>query len=127
MSCLFESLGRFVNVHPTQLREEICKYLLTDPTLVGELRASMIVEHQPDIKNSGDTSDVRLKSYVSEMSKSIVMGGAIEIMAFCKLYNKNVIVKNVRAMPHIKPIEFVHENATSTITLTWTGGHYDPA
>jgi hypothetical protein len=132
MSCLFESLGRFINVHPSQLRSEICNYLMSDPVLIGELTASMIVEYQPDIitldesVNDPVNNTSRLKKYVSEMSKSIVMGGAIEIMAFCKIYNKNVTVKPI-ITPNMKPIEFVNDNATQTFTITWNGGHYEPS
>lgn len=128
MSCLFESLGRFVNLHPSQLRAEICNYLISDPVLVGELKTSQIVEHQPDIctttyENQDEQS--KLKKYVSEMSKPIVMGGAVEIIAFCNMYKKNVVVRQINH-PDMKHIEFIGENSTHTIAISWNGGHYEP-
>lgn len=118
MSCLFESLGRFVNKYPNELREEICAFFDTDPELIDNMRLSAIIEHQSDVKNTN------LQTYTSEMRKSYVMGGAIEIMAFCKIYKTNV---HVKVLSNGNVIEFVNDPSTKKyIVLKWNGGHYDP-
>ena len=120
MSCLFESLSRFVNTQPGDLRRIICVYLSTNPKLAG-IDAYECVENQPDIiTGNGDL----LKTYVNEMSKSHVMGGAIEIMAFCQLYKKNVKVEVIHK--HVKPIEFISCDSYPWVVVTWNGGHYEP-
>lgn len=122
MSCLFESLGKFVHVHPKELRFIICVYLSTNPDLAG-IKASECVEMQPDIPS--DSSDNPLAKYIHQMSQTHVMGGAIEITAFCQLYKHNVRV-NVIHIPNSKSIEFTIDESYPWATVTWNGGHYEP-
>jgi hypothetical protein len=124
MSCLFESLCKSVNLHPLHLRLEICKYLSTDPILFDDLHASIIVNHQPDISTSTTNGKDSLSQYICEMSSPITMGGAIEIISFCKMFNKNVIVKHLNS--NSKPIEFITDHSNHTIVITWNGGHFEP-
>jgi hypothetical protein len=61
------------------------------------------------------------------MRNTSTWGGAIEIQAACNLYNVNITVRNYRDN-NGKNIEFlpVTNQASRTIELEWTGGHYEP-
>ena len=95
MSCLFESLSKFVNIHPTDLRQKICDFLQTNPRLMDGMSAEEIAKFD---------SDLPLDRYVFIMRQCSTMGGAIEIKAFCSLFYKNV---KVYSQPNQKIIEFM--------------------
>lgn len=120
MSCLFVSLGHFVNINDSDLRAKICEFLSTDPPIIDDLKCSQIIEFQPDIQASD------LTTYINKMKNSHVMGGAIEISAFTKIFNVNVKVKSSRLCDNGSEIEFVSDPNNKWITLIWTGNHYDP-
>ena len=115
MSCLFDSLSTFSDGMPSQiLRLHICDYLQTNPVLLDNLRAEDVVKHE---------LDVSLNSYVNTMRLPSTMGGATEIRAFTKLFNKNIFVKSI---PNNKVIEFIENPHYKWVGLVWTGGHFDP-
>jgi hypothetical protein len=124
MSCLFNSLSKFVPVNSTDLRNQICDYLLTDPILMDNAKASEVIQWE---------SNVDLNTYVNNMRKLSTWGGAIEIRCFVKLYNISVhvmIIKTLTQGPHkltIKTyIEFISESNEKTIKISWNGFHYEP-
>lgn len=126
MSCLFNSLSHFIPENSTQLRNKICDYLLTNPVLIDDLSTKDVI-----LFDSGKS----LEQYVSHMRKTSTWGGAIEIRAFCNIYGKNVVVRNIRRRENTK-IHFINEvikdklnvngNDEATYHITWSGGHYEP-
>lgn len=120
MSCLFESLSKFIifnknQLEHNQLREQICKYLNTNPKLYDE-NANKIVSF---------TYNISLNDYVSEMNKQNTWGSAIEIKSFCNIYNIIVIVEH-----NNNQIKFLPSNNNQkplyVITIGYTGNHYFP-
>lgn len=126
MSCLFNSLSHFIPENSTQLRNKICDYLMTNPTLMDNLSAMETIKFD---------SNMSLQQYVNRMRKTSTWGGAIEIRAFCNIYKRNVVVRNIRRRENTK-IHFVNEdmrdklnvngNDETTYHITWSGGHYEP-
>jgi hypothetical protein len=114
MSCLFDSLAQFVDMHSHDLRQGICDFLQTNPKLTDDMSAENVVQFE---------SGVPLERYVVNMRQATVMGGATEIKAFCIIFKRNVKVKSE---PNDKIIEFVVRDDYPFVGLRWTGGHYDP-
>ena len=113
MSCLFNSLSKFVSLSSNELRQGICDYLSTNPLLIDDLHTDVIVK---------DENGQDLNVYVSSMRDANTMGGAIEIRAFCKVFKMNILVKS---LPNNRDIEFLTEEATCTKTITWSGNHFE--
>jgi len=117
MSCLFNSLSRFIKdetVDGTSLRAIICNYLSTNPLLMMDgidLTAIIFAE-------TGMDTD----TYIGLMRNPSTFGGAIEIRAFTKIFNFNVRVKSI---PNGKHIDFLENDAGNWCVLIWTGNHYD--
>ena len=114
MSCLFDSLSKFVNIHPNKLRESICNFLEKNPKLMDGLTAQEVVSID---------SEMHLEKYIFLMRQYSTMGGAIEIKAFCSIFNRNVKIMSV---PNNKIIEFIIDEKYPFVYLRWTGNHYDP-
>jgi hypothetical protein len=116
MSCLFNSLSYFTREAPQAIRGRICDYLATDPALVDDLSASLII---------GLETRLNLASYVARMRSPATWGGAIEIRAFVQLWRRPVRVWVIRTR---RWIEFPHsgEDVGAECKLSWTGGHYEP-
>jgi hypothetical protein len=115
MSCLFDSLSKFIPVvNSYQLRNLICDFLAKNEKLTDDLTSEDVVKFE---------SNVPLDQYVSSMRQTSTMGGATEIKAFCVLFRKNVKVESV---PNNKTIEFIANQDYPFLYLRWTGGHYDP-
>lgn len=118
MSCLFRSLASFIdNISETELRKMIADYLQTDP----------FIFNNPDQRLSDilKIDNIHLHDYVELMRKEHTWGGAIEIKAFCDMFQSKVVVhiqsskKTVEFYPHNEIIRcefFIH----------WDGGHYEP-
>jgi hypothetical protein len=132
MSCLFNSLSRFVDDNSGEIRRKICDYLETNPILFSEVKAEDIILWE---------SNTTLFNYVSKMRHISTWGGAIEIRAFCNLYNLSVEVVNIRDSKGEKSIFFpcniknvvesneIEENIIneeSRAKISWNGGHYEP-
>ena len=118
MSCLFNSLSKFVNVKPNNLRENICNFLEKNPILItGDDR---------NITNALCVADIipnELSTYLSKMRNSNTWGGGIEIKAFCEIYNYqvNVHIPNNIMIPFY-PIGL----PLKIINISWTGNHFIP-
>jgi hypothetical protein len=116
MSCLFQSLGYFLtDTNPERLRQEICNYLSSNPKLIDNL----------SIEELASFEGTNLKNYISDMRQSSTWGGAIEIKAFCDIFNINV---NVIILKDKKTVNFLSTNQPSlgTITISWNGSHFEP-
>ncbi len=127
MSCLFNSLSKFTpGVDSMELRQNICDFLLQDNLEKYNIPNTCSIE-ESDIKPSdvAKLEGMSLEKYVSKMRLSSTWGGALEIAAFIRLYNKNVEVINIRDKMS-KPIEFVVPGNTTKIKISWNGFHYEP-
>jgi hypothetical protein len=127
MSCLFNSLSRFTpGTNATELRQKICDFLLLDNLGKYNIPNTCSIEHD-EIRPSdvAKLEGMTLEQYVSKMRSSSTWGGALEIAAFMRLYNKNVEVVNIRDSSN-KPIEFVVLGNTTKVRISWNGGHYEP-
>lgn len=115
MSCLFDTLSIHVGLNSNILRQKICDYLEENPNLFEDIST------QDYVKWVGEGySD--LESYVTNMRNSSTWGGAIEIKAFCNMFNVNVNVNDKRGKSD--NIEFLVDKETNTLNINWNGGHY---
>jgi hypothetical protein len=114
MSCLFNSLSAFIRETPYDIRQIVCDYLEKDFPIINGLDTKFILE----LENP---------NYVIDMRKTSTWGGANEIQAACSIWRIRVIVKNYRDRGE-KDIEFIpiHGEYVKTVSLYWTGGHYEP-
>jgi hypothetical protein len=126
MSCLFNSLGHLLNIPPQTVRQTICDYLAANsPVLDG------MVTHDILVIDSGSSPE----QYIANMRQAHVWGGAIEIQAAVNIWKSRVLVQNMRdrvlngnSTIFARDIEFIPIGVepTSTLTIYWTGGHYEP-
>lgn len=97
----------------------ICDYLLTDPKLMGdEKRLSSILSWEP--------GSPTLQQYVENMRRDHTWGGAIEIKAFCDMFQA---VVNVHILPTREIIEFQPAQKRGELfrfRISWNGSHYEP-
>ena len=115
MSCLFNSMSRFLQLDINIIRQQICDYLQNNNIIIDGITTNSILEMEGD-------------NYVDKMRGQSTWGGAIEIQAACNIWNLKVVVHNNRDNPHTM-IEFLpvnnNNNITRIIELEWTGGHYE--
>jgi hypothetical protein len=116
MSCLFNSLGKHTGESADVVRSKIVDYLSLNPTLLGDIHTNDAIHWE-----SGSSP----QSYLRNMRQASTWGGALEISAFSKLYNMNVLVHNIRDS-HTQIIRFLNPNARTSVSVTWNGGHYEP-
>lgn len=114
MSCLFESLGKSVNINPTELRKIICDYIDTNPKLLDDLTAEQVIFF---------TENVPLVRYTSRMRHSHAWGGAIEIKAFCELFRKAVVVAVTYTRKYFEVIP--ESGFTTRVVITYNGSHFE--
>lgn len=112
MSCLFNSLSYFIKeLDSSDLRKLICEYLKTNPTLIENVEAENILGWENN----------NLDCYIKNMSKNSTWGGGIEIRCFCEMFKLDVNVKHKN-----KIIEFKTKDAIGSVTIIYTGNHYEP-
>jgi hypothetical protein len=116
MSCLFNSMSRLFPdaPNPQEIRNKICDYLATSPTLM-DISMSEII--------NADGSFPDLTSYIQRMRSPCTWGGAIEIAAASELWNCSFQVKVEKTGNWI---EFLKKNSSHIYKLSWSGGHYEP-
>ena len=113
MSCLFVSIGYFLNLSHKDVRNSICNYLENNGKLINDVDTKTLLK----IENS---------NYISKMKKEKTWGGGIEIQCACNIWNLKIIVLNIR--DNTKNIEFIPINnkINKIIKITWNGNHYEP-
>ncbi len=129
MSCLFNSFSYFKEITNNDsseiIRNKICNYLETNPIVFDNVNVSDIILWE---------TNSNLTNYIINMRNTSTWGGAIEIFAFCNIYNVNVNVKNIRDsgdssllnnIIQFKRLESP-ESIKALIQITWNGGHYEP-
>jgi len=95
------------------MRQTICDYLEADKPIMDGMSTKDIVTMEGP-------------NYIARMRSPSMWGGAIEIQAAVNLHNARVLVENRR--DRSKNIEFLPLTGEPGMTLTiyWTGGHYEP-
>ena len=119
MSCLFRSLSFFVDsVGEDELRKIICDYLEKNPPILSDLTLQDIL-HVDGV----DTED-----YVRSMRNPSEWGGAIEIKAFCEIYQVGVVVRVRSTQKEIvfKPSSMENATCLRAVRIEWQGAHYEP-
>jgi hypothetical protein len=114
MSCLFNSLSKFVNVCPQNLRKQICNFLRSNPSILDDISVSDVIKWE---------NGMDIQMYINNMEQSSTWGGCLEIKCFCEIYG--VTVKVYYDNRHI---DILPESTKSnyTISLLYTGNHYEP-
>ena len=124
MSCLFDSLSKFLknkdNLKPVssyELRQEICDYI--------EDNNNILMDDLPTTEITNAISNKDLGDYIKSMRQNNTWGSALEIKAFCNIYNARIKVFNLNDK---KTIEFLplNNDFSYTIFLNYTGNHYIP-
>ena len=116
MSCLFQAFSHFVpDDSPDLIRQKVCNFLALNRRL-GNRDARTYV-----VWLSGEDLD----AYVANMRRESTWGGAIEIQAFCELYDVHVTSIDLRTGD---TMEYQPSGSSQglRITITWNGGHYEP-
>ena len=116
MSCLFNSLNKFINLDSYTIRQNICNYLENNQPIIDGIETNLILS----LDSSKD-------NYINNMRSTSTWGGAIEIQAACNLWSLRIIIINIRNVPNTE-IEFlpINNSYTHTIKLSWNGYHYEP-
>lgn len=116
MSCLFDSLAKFIpddRVDGRVLRDVICEFLKTNPLLIDGMNADIVIKEE---------NGMELEAYIANMRNQGTYGGAIEIRCFTKIFKINVLVES---QPNGKNIEFIENSKFLWAVLNWNGGHYE--
>ena len=116
MSCLFDSLSKFIkdeSVDGAKLRLLICDFLSSNPSLIDDMTAENIIKEETSLP---------IAQYIDFMRRSDTFGGAIEIRAFTKIFHINVLVKS---LPNRKDIEFIENHEYLWAVISWNGGHFE--
>jgi len=114
MSCLFRSIGYFLNLNQDNVRSKVCDYLQNNGNIIKGV-------------NTKDLLKFEDKNYIQNMRKQNTQGGGIEIQCACNIWNLKIIVVNIR--DKTKNIDFLpinKDNINKIIKITWNGGHYEP-
>jgi hypothetical protein len=115
MSCLFDSLSSYItNINSNQLRNIICDYLLTNPTIFDNIDASNVSEWQ---------TDLTLQEYVNKMRKDEEWGSGTELKSFANIFNIKVNVYHEGRIIEFLPL---NNKPIGQIYLHYTGNHYTP-
>jgi len=112
MSCLFNSLSKFVNMSPHDLRLSICHYIKSNNNIFEDIKNEDVISWE---------TNLNLNDYVNMMEKNTTWGGAIEIKSFCEMFKVVVIV-----VYNDRKIEFIPSSkcTDNIIYLNYTGNHY---
>lgn len=119
MSCLFRSLSAFVNsVSEDELRQIICNYLEKNPKIMDDL----------SLKDILHIDGVETTDYVRSMRVGSTWGGALEIKAFCEIYQVGVVVRIHQTGKDVvfKPTSMENATCLNAVMIEWYGAHYEP-
>lgn len=114
MSCLFESLGKSVNMNAERLRQTLCDYIATNPKLMDDLSAEQVIFF---------TENQSLERYTNRMRHQHAWGGAIEIKAFCELFHKAVVIAVTYTRKYFEVLP--ESRITGRVVITYNGSHFE--
>ena len=114
MSCLFDSLSTFFkDVTAYQLRQDICNYLESNPSIIDDIPVDDIVKWE---------NDSSLGAYIKKMRNESEWGTALEIISFCNITGSKVVVRYKNRF-----IDFIPKTPIKyEIHIGYTGNHYFP-
>jgi hypothetical protein len=112
MSCLFNSLSKFVNISPQDLRQQICDFLRRNPSILDDIKVSDVIKWE---------NGLDMQTYINKMEQPSTWGGCLEIKCFCEIYQMAVIIVHKN-----RKIECIPSSGSyqSIINLNYTGSHY---
>ena len=113
MSCLFNSLSRFIPESSFDIRQKICNYLEANHKIIDGIETK-------------DVLTMESTNYIQHMRKTSTWGGAIEIQAACNIWNMSINVHNIRSEGGKINFVPITSESLKTINITWNGGHYEP-
>lgn len=116
MSCLFNTLSKFISLSSNDLRENICNYLQNNPILYDDMRAEDAIMWS----NEGYKD---INQYISMMRRTSTWGGAIEIKSFCNMYHTKVTVNGRNGRERVEFLPII-KSSSNDININWNGGHY---
>ena len=112
MSCLFDSLSKYIVKNSSELRIQICDYIEQNPNMIDNIKVDKVIQWEKNIS---------LPLYVQNMRQNYTWGGAIEVKAFCNLYNIQVNIH----LYNDKQISFYPSGEINLIiNINWTGTHF---
>ena len=112
MSCLFNSLSHFIPENSYNIRQKICDYLEENNPIIEGLETKFIL----DLENP---------NYIRDMRNTSTWGGAIEIKAFCDMYEIDVEVYIVSTCKKVL-FKSNKKHRNGLLKIYWTGNHYEP-
>lgn len=114
MSCLFNSLSKFVNISPQNLRKQICHFLRSNPSILDNIKVSDVINWE---------NGMDINTYIDKMEQSSTWGGCLEIKCFCEIFGITVKVYYNNRHIDISPES---KKSNNTIYLLYNGNHYEP-
>lgn len=118
MSCLFRALAVFVQEPNSNIiRQKICNYIALKKPF-PYVKSEDYIQWESGLDSN---------TYVSKMRHPAIWGGAVEIQAFCELYNFCIFCECIKANKK-SIITFIPHTGgcMRRAKLTWNGDHYEP-
>ena len=115
MSCLFKSLSHFVSgMNENLLRHVICDFLEKNPVMFDNVSVDNVINWR---------DNTNINDYIRNMRFTNTWGSALEISAFCNIFNSKVILHH-----NGREIEFLPNNPNPryVCNIIYTGNHYEP-
>ena len=125
MSCLFDSLAPAVCLHPAILRRAIVAYLKTNPKMPNDLHlADNICYGYGYNQQENINKNALVQKYASLMANPEVWGGEPEIVAFCELFNIDVVIHDLYSGKQFCIESSKH--ARKKVHIGFNGNHFTP-
>lgn len=119
MSCLFQSLSRFVGSDAATVRSEICDAMAIAHD--GDVYAGVSIPEWVQF-----ASDDTREQYIARMRSHSTMGGGVEIAVACYLYRIEArVILNGRCVARFPAPDGSPPNPT-VAWLDYNGHHYEP-
>ncbi len=114
MSCLFDSIGYFINLDSYYIRNIICDYLEKNLPLIDGIETHTLLK----------TENGNVNRYITNMRKKTQFGGGIELRAAAEIWKIQIIVEmNQKNHLSFKPLSGTYNH---TIKLKYHNEHYEP-
>ena len=121
MSCLFESLSKFIIKNNTSISPKLCRELICDKLESNyEIFEDLTIETIIKLSDSFD-----IKDYINEMRKPSTWGGGLEIKAFCDIFKVFVVVVHRNRYIEFRPDSY-DKAVTIYINYNDSANHYEP-
>ena len=114
MSCLFDSIGKFLNIDGFTIRQKICDYLESNAPIIEGLDTKLIL----------DSEDPQ---YLLKMRHPLVFGGANEIKVATIIWSLRILVYINPEMTKYIEFQPICGDYRYTIRLSYqNNNHYEP-